>query len=111
MELNEFEYQMLDAILESFGSGDELTRAQVVDLFNGDETFAASMISVLASEGLVVERGLNAGEALPEVRPKGPGAATFLMNGGFTAKVTGQTAPSWPAWTEETLLKKNTELQ
>ena len=103
MELNEFEYQMLDTLLAAFGPGDELSRAQVLELFDGDETFAAAMISVLTGRGLVAEKG--------ELLQRLPKAAGFLQSGGFAAVAPEPAAPLWPAWDEEALQKKNTELQ
>ncbi|MDO3628595.1 hypothetical protein [Mucilaginibacter sp. BT774] len=38
-------------------------------------------------------------------------AAGFLQSGGFGAMAPEPAAPLWPAWDEEALQKKNTELQ
>jgi hypothetical protein len=79
MELDRFEYEMLDAVLEAFGQHDSLTREQVLDIFDYDEDYAASMIGFLESKGLIV----SVGNRLPLVINKEPKAVTFLENGGF----------------------------
>jgi len=79
MELDRFEYEMLDAVLEAFGQHDSLTREQVLDIFDYDEEYAASMIGFLESKGLIA----SVGNKLPLVINRNPKAITFLENGGF----------------------------
>jgi hypothetical protein len=79
MELDRFEYEMLDAVLEAFGQQDSLTREQILDIFDHDEDYAASMVSFLESNGLITV----VGNKLPLVINKGPKVVTFLENGGF----------------------------
>jgi hypothetical protein len=79
MELDRFEYEMLDAILEAFGQHDSLTREQIMDIFDHDEDYAASMIGFLESSGLVSV----VGNRLPLLVNKEPSVVTFLENGGF----------------------------
>src|SRR5260221_5172076 len=79
MELDKFEYEMLDAVLEAFGQNKSLTREQVLDIFDHDEDYAASMIGFLESNGLVTV----VGNKLPLVINKEPRAVVFLANGGF----------------------------
>ena len=43
-DLNEFECAMLDTVLESFGVPDTLTREQLLQLFDNDETTAYAMV-------------------------------------------------------------------
>jgi hypothetical protein len=79
MELDRFEYEMLDAVLEAFGQHNSLTREQVLDIFDYDEDYAASMIGFLESKGLIV----SVGNRLPLVINREHKAVTFLENGGF----------------------------
>ena len=79
MELDRFEYEMLDAVLEAFGQHDTLTREQILDIFDHDEDYAASLIGFLESNGLVTV----VGNRLPLIVNKGPRATTFLESGGF----------------------------
>lgn len=111
MELNEFEYQMLDALLDAFGTRDHLTRTQVLELFDGDETFAAAMVQVLTGEGLVSETGLKAGQQLPQKLRREVKGVIFLEKGGFASRKQDAELPAKPAWDEEYLLRKNTGLQ
>jgi hypothetical protein len=82
MELDRFEYEMLDAVLEAFGQNDSLTREQVLDIFDYDEDYAASMIGFLESQGLIA----SVGNKLPLVINRDPKAIAFLENGGFVSK-------------------------
>jgi hypothetical protein len=79
MELDRFEYEMLDAVLEAFGQYNSLTREQVLDIFDYDEDYAASMIGFLESKGLIA----SVGNRLPLVINREPKAIAFLENGGF----------------------------
>ncbi|MDB4903946.1 MAG: hypothetical protein JWQ63_3227 [Mucilaginibacter sp.] len=81
MELDRFEYEMLDALLEAFGQNKSLTREQVLDIFDHDEDYAASMIGFLESNGLVTV----VGNRLPLIINKEPRAVMFLANGGFVS--------------------------
>jgi hypothetical protein len=85
-ELNEFECEMLDTMLEAFGIPDSLTRKQLMELFDQDEASAFAMVQILAREGLVAESGKHGNYELPErlvLKPKGE---KFLKNGGFTRR-------------------------
>lgn len=85
-ELNEYECQLLDAVLEAFGIPDSLTRLQLMQLFDQDEATAFAMIQVLLHEGLIVETGKHGDYELPDkliLKPKG---AKFLAAGGFTKR-------------------------
>lgn len=82
-DLNEYECEMLDAVLEAFGVPDSLTRGQLLELFGGDEAVAFAMVQALAREGLVAENGKPGHYELPEkliLKPKGE---KFLKDGGF----------------------------
>lgn len=82
-ELNEFECEMLDTMLEAFGIPDSLTRVQLMELFDQDEASAFAMVQILAREGLVAEAGKHGNYELPErlvLKPKGE---KFLKDGGF----------------------------
>ena len=79
MELDRFEYEMLDAILEAFGQNNSLTREQILDIFDHDEDYAASMISFLESSGLVSV----VGNKLPLIVKKESRVDKFLEHGGF----------------------------
>jgi hypothetical protein len=82
-ELNEFESEMLDAMLEAFGIPDSLTRTQLLELFDQDESTAFAMVQILIREGLIAEAGKHGNFELPEkliLKPKGE---KFLKEGGF----------------------------
>jgi hypothetical protein len=82
-ELNEYESEMLDAMLEAFGIPDSLTRAQLLELFDHDESTAFAMVQILIREGLIAESGKHGDYELPEkliLKPKGD---KFLKGGGF----------------------------
>lgn len=85
-DLNEYECEMLDAMLEAFGVPDALTRDQVMQLFDGDETVAFAMVQALVREGLIAEAGKPDKYELPDkliLKPKGD---KFLKEGGFTKR-------------------------
>ncbi|WP_183558577.1 hypothetical protein [Mucilaginibacter sp. SP1R1] len=85
-DLNEYECEMLDAILEAFGIPDSLTRLQLMELFDQDEATAFAMVQALTREGLVVKSGKHGDYELPEkliLKPKGE---KFLKEGGFARR-------------------------
>jgi hypothetical protein len=82
-ELNEFECEMLDTMLEAFGIPDSLTRLQLLELFDQDESTAFAMVQILTREGFIAESGKHGNYELPErliLKPKGD---KFLKDGGF----------------------------
>jgi hypothetical protein len=85
-ELNEYECQMLDAMLEAFGIPDSLTRLQLLELFDQDEATAFAMVKILAHEGLVAEAGKHGDFDLPEKLVLKPKGEKFLKAGGFTRR-------------------------
>jgi hypothetical protein len=85
-ELNEYECQLLDAVLEAFGIPDSLTRLQLLELFDQDEATAFAMVQILIREGLIAESGKHGDYELPDkliLKPKGE---KFLKQGGFTKR-------------------------
>ena len=83
-DLNEYECEMLDTVLEAFGIPDSLTRLQLLELFDQDEATAFAMVQALTREGFVAESGKHGDFELPEkliLKPKGE---KFLKEGGFT---------------------------
>jgi len=85
-DLNEYECEMLDAVLEAFGVPDSLTRRQMMELFDGDEATAFTMMQILVREGLITESGKAGAFELPErliLKPKGE---KFLKEGGFARR-------------------------
>ena len=83
-DLNEYECEMLDTMLEAFGIPDSLTRRQLMELFDQDEASAFAMVQILTREGLIAESGKHGDYELPEkliLKPKGE---KFLKQGGFT---------------------------
>ena len=82
-ELNEYECEMLDAMLEAFGIPDSLTRRQLMELFDQDEASAFAMVQILAREGLVAEAGKHGDYELPEKLVLKPKGERFLKDGGF----------------------------
>ncbi|QXV66337.1 hypothetical protein FPZ42_04800 [Mucilaginibacter achroorhodeus] len=84
-DLNEFECEMLDALLEAFGVPDSLTRDQVMILFDGDEAAAFSMIQILLREELIKVTGEHGPYDIPQkviLKPKGE---KLIKSGGFLA--------------------------
>jgi hypothetical protein len=82
-ELNEYESEMLDIMLQAFGTPDSLTRVQLMELFDQDESTAFAMVQILTREGCVAESGKHGDYELPEkliLKPKGD---KFLKEGGF----------------------------
>ena len=83
-ELNEYECEMLDTMLEAFGIPDSLTRSQLLELFDQDEATAFAMVQILTREGLIAEAGKHGDYELPQkliLKPKGE---KFLRDGGFS---------------------------
>jgi hypothetical protein len=85
-ELNEYECEMLDAMLEAFGIPDSLTRAQLMNLFDQDEATAFAMVQILTHEGLVAEAGRHGDYELPEKLVLKPKGEKFLKAGGFSRR-------------------------
>ncbi|MDN3548368.1 hypothetical protein [Mucilaginibacter aquaedulcis] len=82
-DLNEYECEMLDTLLEAFGIPDSLTRLQLLELFDQDEAAAFAMVQALTREGFVGKSGKHGDYELPEkliLKPKGE---KFLKEGGF----------------------------
>jgi hypothetical protein len=85
-DLNEYECELLDAVLEAFGIPDSLTRLQLLGLFDQDEAAAFAIVQILTREGLITKSGLHGDYELPEkliLKPKGE---KFLKQGGFTRR-------------------------
>ena len=85
-ELNEYECEMLDAMLEAFGIPDSLTRLQLLELFDQDEAFAFAMVQILNHEGLVGLAGKHGDYELPEKLVLKPKGEKFLKAGGFARR-------------------------
>ena len=85
-ELNEYECEMLDAMLEAFGIPDSLTRTQLMNLFDQDEATAFAMVQILSYEGLVAKAGKHGDYELPEKLVLKPKGEKFLKEGGFSRR-------------------------
>jgi len=85
-ELNEYECEMLDALLEAFGVRDMLSRGDLMDLFDQDEAAAFAMVQVLAREEFVAEVGKHGDYELPAKLVLKPKGERFLKEGGFIAR-------------------------
>ena len=111
-DLNEYECEMLDAMLEAFGIPDALTRDQVMQLFDGDETVAFVMVLALVREGLIAESGQPGQYELSDkliLKPKGK---KFLKEGGFTKRYQlEQQNPDQASGTLAKLQQQNMRLQ
>jgi hypothetical protein len=111
-DLNEYECELLDAVLEAFGIPDSLTRLQLLELFDQDEAAAFAMVQVLTREGLITKSGLHGDYELPEkliLKPKGE---KFLKQGGFTRRYhTEQQKPVEIGSTLAKLQQQNLRLQ
>lgn len=111
-ELNEYECELLDAVLEAFGIPDSLTRTQLMQLFDQDEAAAFAMVQILLREGLIAESGKHGDYELPDkliLKPKGE---KFLKQGGFTKRYkTEQEKPVEVGGTLAKLQQQNMRLQ
>ncbi|WP_143014035.1 hypothetical protein [Mucilaginibacter pineti] len=85
-DLNEYECEMLDLMLEAFGVPDSLTRLQLMSLFDQDEATAFAMVQALTREGLVAESGKHGDYELPEKLVLKPKGEKFLKEGGFSRR-------------------------
>jgi hypothetical protein len=85
-DLNEYECELLDTMLEAFGIPDSLTRRQLLQLFDQDEAAAFAMVQVLLREGLIAEAGKHGDYELPEKLVLKPKGEKFLKEGGFTRR-------------------------
>ncbi|WP_428329369.1 hypothetical protein [Mucilaginibacter sp.] len=111
-DLNEYECEMLDTMLEAFGIPDSLTRRQLLELFDQDEASAFAMVQALSREGLVAEAGKHGDYELPEkliLKPKGE---KFLKEGGFMRRYKmEQQKPLEVGGTQAKLQQQNMRLQ
>ncbi|MET3980506.1 hypothetical protein ABIB62_003106 [Mucilaginibacter sp. UYP25] len=111
-ELNEYECEMLDAVLEAFGIPDSLTRNQLLELFDQDEATAFALVQILTREGFIAETGKHGDYDLPEklvLKPKGD---KFLKSGGFVRRYTQeQEKPVEVSGTLSKLQQQNMKLQ
>jgi hypothetical protein len=111
-DLNEYECEMLDAVLEAFGIPDSLTRAQLLQLFDSDEATAYAMVQALSREGLVAEAGKPGHFELPEKLVLKPKGEKFLKEGGFTKRFKlEQQQPQQVGGTLAKLQQQNMRLQ
>src|ERR1700760_3149107 len=85
-ELNEYECELLDTMLEAFGIPDSLTRRQLLQLFDQDEAAAFAMVQILTREGLIAEAGKHGDYELAEKLVLKPKGEKFLKEGGFTRR-------------------------
>lgn len=85
-DLNEYECELLDTMLEAFGIPDSLTRRQLLQLFDQDEAAAFAMVQILTREGLIAEAGKHGDYELPEKLVMKPKGEKFLKEGGFARR-------------------------
>lgn len=110
--MNEYECEMLDAVLESFGVPDSLTRSQLLQLFDNDEATAYAMVQALSREGLVAEAGKPGYYELPEKLVLKPKGEKFLKEGGFAKRYQAeQQKPQQVGGTLAKLQQQNMRLQ
>ena len=95
--MNEYEYELLDAVLEAFGRAGSLTRLQALELFGDDEQMALEMVQVLSANGLLTEPLKHGTEQLPGKLVLSAKAGPFIKEGGFSARY--HTAHQKPAET------------
>ncbi len=111
-ELNEYECEMLDAMLEAFGIRDLLTRQDLMELFDQDEAAAFAMVQLLAREGFVAEVGKHGDYELPAKLVLKPKGEKFLKDGGFIARYRlEQRKPAEAGGTLAKLQQQNFRLQ
>ncbi len=112
MELNEYECEMLDAMLEAFGIPDSLTRLQLLELFDQDEASAFAMVQILTREGLIAEAGKHGDYELPEKLVLKPKGEKLLREGGFLRRYKSeQQKPVEVGGTLSKLQQQNMRLQ
>jgi hypothetical protein len=111
-DLNEYECELLDAVLEAFGIPDSLTRQQLLELFDQDEATAFALVQILTREDLIAEAGKHGDYDLPEklvLKPKGD---KFLKAGGFLRRYQlEQEKPVEVSGTLSKLQQQNMKLQ
>ena len=83
-ELNEYEYELLDVVLEAFGAEGSLTRRQLLELFGGDEASAIATVRVLIEKGLVAGPGKPGFAELPGKLTLNANTGQFIKEGGFS---------------------------
>jgi hypothetical protein len=111
-ELNQYDAEMLDVVLESFGVRDMLTRGDLMELFDGDEAAAFAIVQLLTREAFIAQVGKYGDFELPErlvLKPKGE---KFLNEGGFAARYRReQLTPAAAGGTLAKLQQQNFRLQ
>jgi hypothetical protein len=111
-DLNEYECEMLDTMLEAFGIPDSLTRLQLLELFDQDEASAFAMVQALTREGLVAKSGKHGDYELPEKLVLKPKGEKFLKEGGFMRRYQlEQQKPAEVGGTLAKLQQQNMRLQ
>lgn len=111
-DLNEYECEMLDAMLEAFGIPDSLTRNQLLELFDNDEASAFAMVQALIREDLVAKAGSHGAYELPEKLVLKPKGEKFLKEGGFARRYRlEQQKPLEVGGTQAKLQQQNMRLQ
>jgi hypothetical protein len=111
-ELNEYECEMLDAVLEAFGIPDSLTRLQLLELFDQDEATAFAMVQILLRESLIAASGKPGPFDLPDKLVLKPKGEKFLKEGGFTKRYRQeQERPVEIGGTQAKLQQQNMRLQ
>ena len=111
-DLNEYECELLDAVLEAFGIPDSFTRLQLLELFDQDEATAFALVQILAREDLVAEAGKHGDYDLPEKLVLKPKGERFLKAGGFLRRYQmEQEKPVEVSGTLSKLQQQNMKLQ
>ena len=86
MELDAYECDMLDTLLETLAGIGSLTTKQLLNIFDGDEDLIFSVTDELICEGMVSEAGYAQGSKLPLLLNLERKGIIFLESGGFTAR-------------------------
>jgi hypothetical protein len=86
MKINEYEAGMLDTVLGVFGNNDNISREQLLGIFNGDELLANAFVTLLIDTGMVNGIGYAEEAKLPMLIIREPKAVRLIKNGGFVAQ-------------------------
>lgn len=111
MKLSKEQCIQLDNILKAFGNGDNLSREQLLEMFDQNDELAYSYVHILVDNRLVSETGKTIGYNLPLMIFKEPPTAIFLANGGFEVEYDKAASKILADNRLQEIQQKNLELQ
>lgn len=111
MKINEYEAGMLDTILDAFGNKDNLSRDQILAMFDGDESLAHAIVEILVETGMVNAIMYTEEADLPMLIVREPKAVLLIKNGGFTAQFQSSQTTAKSLADMDKLQRDNLQLQ